>query len=199
MHPRVRVDPRPEQARRALAEAMVELVTADGAREISVSELCKAAGVSRPTFYRHFRTTDEVLARAIRLRLEGIEAELPEKKPEIEQMPATIADFLADLWRERRLYRTALRPDSPYHRTKRVTSAWLENTLRSYAETDGIEMEDNGTLAAFVAGGILAVIARIVEREDLTREGIDQIGRELWLYAGRMVDPRARPDGEAGD
>lgn len=184
-----REDPRPEQARTALAEAMVALVKSREGEEISVSELCKAAGVSRPTFYRHFRTADEVLARAVRQRLEAIDSALDEKPADGEPIPAEITDFLEDLWRERVLYRAALRVESPYHHTQRVTSDWLEETLRRHAACDGVDLTNQDTLVAFTAGGVLAVIAMLVEREELTREGIQRIGQELWDYAGRVMGP----------
>ena len=182
-----RPDPRPEQARTALAEAMVELVVAEQG-EIPVSLLCKQARVSRPTFYRHFHTPDDVLARAVSERLEKIAAAIPQDPdPASPELSATLTGLLAEIWEERRLYRQALRPESPYARTKLVTTTWLADTLREHAG-DKLEREDCDTLVAFVAGGVLAVIASLVEADDLTREGIDTIGQQLLTLISALTD-----------
>ena len=184
--PAPRPDPRPEQARTALADAMVELVVADQG-EIPVSLLCKRAGVSRPTFYRHFRAPDDVLARAVSQRLERLGEAIPTAPdPCSPEISATLTGLLAEVWEERKLYRQALRPESPYPRTKQVMTQWLGDTLREHAG-DRLVRDDAETLVGFIAGGILAVVASVVEVDDLTRERIDEIEIQLVTLVGTLV------------
>lgn len=44
-----------EDKRRAILASAEELLTRFGARKVTVEEICRAAGVSKMTFYKHFR------------------------------------------------------------------------------------------------------------------------------------------------
>ena len=46
-----------------LAETMIELLNTRPLNEISVRELCNAAGVGRASFYRHYQSKEEILER----------------------------------------------------------------------------------------------------------------------------------------
>ena len=47
----------------SLTEALLQLMRAKPLAEISVSELCDKAGVSRVSFYRNFDSMDDILVR----------------------------------------------------------------------------------------------------------------------------------------
>ena len=49
-------------SQRAIACALLALMEAEPYAEISISALCRAAGVSRPTFYSLFGSKDDVVA-----------------------------------------------------------------------------------------------------------------------------------------
>lgn len=53
-------------SQRAIACALLELMETEPYAEISVSALCRAAGVSRPTFYSLFGSKDDVVAYILR-------------------------------------------------------------------------------------------------------------------------------------
>ena len=55
-----RVDPRTRRTLAALRQALVELLETTPLSQITVSELCRTAGVHRTTFYKHFDTVGEV-------------------------------------------------------------------------------------------------------------------------------------------
>ena len=44
----------------ALADALLELVSEGRGLDVTVSALCERAGVSRPTFYQHFTSVEEI-------------------------------------------------------------------------------------------------------------------------------------------
>ncbi len=63
MHPE-HVDPRTRRTVTALREALLALAEHTPVAEIDVSALCRAAGVHRTTFYKHFATVSD-LARCL--------------------------------------------------------------------------------------------------------------------------------------
>lgn len=48
--------------KRLVKEAMLDMLMSKGIQDISVTELCNAAGINRTTFYNHYAGTFEVLA-----------------------------------------------------------------------------------------------------------------------------------------
>lgn len=47
--------------KRLLKEALIDLLETESLQDVSVSELCKAAGINRTTFYNHYGNPAEVL------------------------------------------------------------------------------------------------------------------------------------------
>lgn len=65
-----RVDVRVAHSRGSLKAALRTLLRTHSPDEISISQLCKAAGLSRPTFYQHFSSVDDVFAAIVRDQLD---------------------------------------------------------------------------------------------------------------------------------
>ena len=63
-------DPRAERVRSALLGAAFELAHQRRIEDISVSDLVRQAGVSRPVFYKHFADRDEAVTAAVRASLD---------------------------------------------------------------------------------------------------------------------------------
>ena len=57
-----RPDPRVRRTHRALHDAMVALCLQDGYRSVTIDQLVERAGVTRATFYTHFRDKEQLLA-----------------------------------------------------------------------------------------------------------------------------------------
>ncbi|MGI6216614.1 MAG: TetR/AcrR family transcriptional regulator [Coriobacteriales bacterium] len=72
--------------KRLLKEALIDLLEKKSLQEVSVSELCHAAGINRTTFYNHYRNPAEVLEDIERESLEEVQ-ELLEK----EKQPVALA------------------------------------------------------------------------------------------------------------
>jgi AcrR family transcriptional regulator len=53
-------------SRKAIVDAAFTLFAERGDRKVDVSEICRRAGVSRATFYLHFRNRDEIIAYGMR-------------------------------------------------------------------------------------------------------------------------------------
>jgi AcrR family transcriptional regulator len=172
-----RPDPRPEAARAALAEARVRLVSQEeNAEKVSVSALCTEAGVSRPTFYRHFKSVDEVLAFAIRTRLDALSHAIPDGvDPTSEELPAAVGGLMVEVWEDRPLYRQVLRPSSPYATARQTAQSWVQEALAAELGND----PRYNTRVVFAAGGLLSCIAMLVEDDHLDERGILAIGTEI--------------------
>lgn len=52
---------RSEDTKNKITEAALALIMEKGADVLSISEVCRFAGVSRPTLYRHFKVLDDVI------------------------------------------------------------------------------------------------------------------------------------------
>lgn len=70
------MDLRKERTLKLLREAATELLHEKPFQKITVSEICERAMVRRPTFYRHFKSKDDLLLYTIRTRREIIQQSL---------------------------------------------------------------------------------------------------------------------------
>jgi len=57
------------QSRRALTGAVIDLMRTSPARRITITEVCRRANVTRPTFYQHYASLDDLVGRAVAERL----------------------------------------------------------------------------------------------------------------------------------
>jgi AcrR family transcriptional regulator len=82
--------------KRLLKEALMDLLETKQLQQISVSELCNAAGINRTTFYNHYGNPAEVLEDIERECLEEVQEALEhEKKPTtLAQRVEIIASYL---------------------------------------------------------------------------------------------------------
>ncbi|RKQ35085.1 TetR/AcrR family transcriptional regulator [Kocuria tytonis] len=60
----------------AVRTACLELLEVQNARDITISQLCKKAAISRPTFYQHYAGLDDVYADIVRQELSRTAHEL---------------------------------------------------------------------------------------------------------------------------
>jgi AcrR family transcriptional regulator len=183
MQAEVRVDARVVQSRNLLIEAMVQLIKQRPSSEIPISELCKAAGVSRPTFYQHFRSPDDVLAAAMENKLARLRAAAETPGLDPDEVPAFIGRFLQMFWTDRHLYRTLLDEDSPYSRTRRVTEDWMAEKITAYFYPDIAPTELAGVALRrvnFVSGGIITTLGAWLEDENGGHSDLPWLGTLLW-------------------
>jgi AcrR family transcriptional regulator len=185
----IRGDIRVAFTRSQLTAAMIELLQQKPAEEISVSELCKQADISRPTFYQYFKSPDDVLAAALEDKLEAIARAADAARPDRSTIPKVIARFLDALWHDRRLYRAALRTRSPYGYSRSVMEAWLQQALASYFRTSvpRAAPEDFDQRVLFAAGGIITAISRMLTTRGLTRPDFTALGASLWASVERVM------------
>lgn len=74
-------DPRPTRSRTALIEATTSALSTPKPGSLSITDLVKTAGVSRPTFYQHFTDVNELIHAAALTKLEAIFNSILEEDP----------------------------------------------------------------------------------------------------------------------
>ena len=82
------IDRRIARTRRALGTALIELMSETGHDKISIRSLTKRADVGYATFYRHYRSRDELLTGYLRSILLDMAKELEAEKSRREQYVA---------------------------------------------------------------------------------------------------------------
>lgn len=75
------VDPRPARTRAALIEATISALSTAEPGSLSITDLVRAAGVSRPTFYQHFADVNTLIHAAALAKLEATFNSLLEADP----------------------------------------------------------------------------------------------------------------------
>ena len=80
------------QSQRQIAEAMMVLIRQKPYQQITISELCKAAGVSRQTFYTLFTSRENAMVFALQTRSCDV-PELEMRRPEAESRQCRYFDL----------------------------------------------------------------------------------------------------------
>ena len=69
-----------QQTKDSIANAAVDLLLAEPEAELSVTRLCRQAGVSRNAFYRNFDAVEEVVGYYLRSRWIRYASSLPNRR-----------------------------------------------------------------------------------------------------------------------
>lgn len=173
-------DPRVEQSKECLLEAELRLLERKPIDEISVSELCKTAGISRQTFYRLYSRKEDVLLERLQALLDEVyDADGP--VPSIEE---TIERLGAILEREGRFLRCAFQSNLDFHIIHR-----FELLMKRLME----EHEDDAyheCMASFIAGGMYLTMKKWCI-EGRSEEGWDYVENIKQVAAPLVESQRA--------
>jgi len=110
------MDARQVRTREMLAASIVELARTRPLSDISVTDVARHAGISRPTFYAHAESPGDLLAAVLGVQLETLRAELDagEAVPRgawVEAFQRTMVDHV---YRNKAIYRPNLRQRLPH-------------------------------------------------------------------------------------
>jgi len=153
-------DPRIAQTRRAFKTALYDAAAPEWNWKVSVSELCKRAGVSRPTFYQHFAAVDDVYTELLRDRLVNLVSPAVWRRGAGVPRSGALVALFEDLRAEPGFYEPILGETEVFGNARRSFIRWVAERL---SETYfGAPYE---TLAAeprqrvmFIAGGAVVTM-----------------------------------------
>jgi AcrR family transcriptional regulator len=94
------VGERAEKSAEKILSGTMKALSRQGARKLSVSDICEASGVARGTFYRYFTSKDDVLATLARHYQDGVAEAFvkaieinPDPKVRVQVVLDTITDY----------------------------------------------------------------------------------------------------------
>jgi AcrR family transcriptional regulator len=172
-------DPRSVRSRTQLADALGTLLRTHDARDISVSGLCAEAGVSRPTFYQHFASVDEVAVAGIERRFADLRAALP---PGPDVPYRLLVAYLTALDDERDTWRRTIGCAGGLPAARDAVEGWFADRLAERAP-------DAGPVAVrYAAAGFLgAVRAWLLEPDGPDRQGPADLAALLGELSSRVL------------
>lgn len=164
------MDPRSQRSRDRLTTAVIRFACDGRLDDVSVSELCRAADVTRDTFYRHASSVTELLSIALADKLAGLAAPATGQPLSRRDLGAALSAGEMQLLRHIEelapVYRTALAGQSaaPVRRTLTgFLQTNLETALRVYPEIAPLPEEEldettRAIIAAYAVSGTVGAI-----------------------------------------
>ncbi|WP_436763612.1 TetR/AcrR family transcriptional regulator [Streptosporangium sp. V21-05] len=183
-------DRRVRRTHTALARALIELVEERDLSRITVADVAECAGVSRSTFYDHYRDVHELAEVACTAMIDGLIESLPGPGPEAAdpepEATQSLEAFFASLAEHAGLFRTLLGPQGSARvvdHIRRRIAATVHDRLQQIAAGDlagysgpppGIPREipppgsshdiPHDVPAAFTAGALIGVASDWLQR-----------------------------------
>lgn len=164
------------KTRKALANALVDLLQVEPFQEIKISELCSKANVSRATFYNNYRSLDEVLHDYLDSLMQPIQEEVKRKEsmegltfPEAYHL--FIETALTDLNRDEDIISAILKNNRSADIYEALHSFLTEELLRLLTrfknQITDVPLE---VLAAYMAGGFSGILIHMIRNHKYTLE-----------------------------
>lgn len=171
-------DRRVRRTHAALARVLIQLVEEQDLSRISVADVADRAGVSRSTFYDHYRDVHELAEAACTAMIDDLIETVPSPGPDAadpaQNATQSLEAFFASLAEHAGLYRALLGPQGSARvadHIRRRSSAAVYNRIRQI--TDGGDLSDriepspdipHNVPAAFTAGALIGVAADWLQR-----------------------------------
>lgn len=170
------IDPRQARTSAALRAALVRLLAHRPLDTISVSELCREAGVHRTTFYKHAKDVDRFAVATFSADLDALAAVSPESDDPVETAGAYLAAMrgLLEMLAEQRPVYRALFASSARGAFRAAVGARLvyrvHLALEHFAASGVVGApriaRDQDEAAAFIAGALVGMLDVWTQEDD---------------------------------
>ncbi|WP_037933530.1 TetR/AcrR family transcriptional regulator [Streptosporangium roseum] len=171
-------DRRVRRTHAALASALIQLVEEQDLSRISIADVAERAGVSRSTFYDHYRDVHELAETACTAMIDSLIGSLPAPGPDsadpAPEATQSLEAFFTSLAQHAGLYRALLGPQGSArlvdHIRRRIAAAVYDHIHQAVSDDDLPERAGSppdtphDVPAVFTAGALIGVAADWLQR-----------------------------------
>lgn len=164
--PARKIDRRVVRSRDRLGDAMIELIQEKPFDEITVQEVLDRAGISRTTFYAHYRDKDDLFMSDVDEFLEGAAAMLT-RNGDTSDRVAPVEEFFAHVAEGRKLYDALVasdRLDDFMGLARGHFARGIERRLADSRRARAVEAASRAALAHALAGAMLSLLSWWLDR-----------------------------------
>lgn len=169
------------KTKRAIYEALVELMQKKKLNSITVTELAAAANINRKTFYTYYSTVNDVLDEVINELISSLKDLMYAMSEDYNMLsPQTLFAFLNTIMSDVDIVRALFTSDNGNMLFNKLQKALQETLLKELIDNDikmNIPPEQYPLISSFVAGGMIYVYYEWITNPNGT--SLDEMTRTL--------------------
>lgn len=169
------------KTKRAIYEALVELMQKKNLNSITVTELAAAANINRKTFYTYYSTVNDVLDEVINELISSLKDLMYAMSEDYNMLsPQTLFAFLNTIMSDVDIVRALFTSDNGNMLFNKLQKALQETLLKELIDNDikmNIQPEQYPLISSFVAGGMIYVYYEWITNPNGT--SLDEMARTL--------------------
>lgn len=169
------------KTKRAIYEALVELMQKKKLNSITVTELAAAANINRKTFYTYYSTVNDVLDEVINELISSLKDLMYTMSEDYNMLsPQTLFAFLNTIMSDVDIVRALFTSDNGNMLFNKLQKALQETLLKELIDNDikmNIPPEQSPLISSFVAGGMIYVYYEWITNPNGT--SLDEMARTL--------------------
>lgn len=169
------------KTKRAIYEALVELMQKKNLNSITVTELAAAANINRKIFYTYYSTVNDVLDEVINELISSLKDLMYAMSEDYNMLsPQTLFAFLNTIMSDADIVRALFTSDNGNMLFNKLQKALQETLLKELIDNDikmNIPPEQYPLISSFVAGGMIYVYYEWITNPNGT--SLDEMARTL--------------------
>ena len=169
------------KTKKAIYEALVELMQKKKLNSITVTELAAAANINRKTFYTYYSTVNDVLDEVINELISSLKDLMYAMSEDYNMLsPQTLFAFLNTIMSDVDIVRALFTSDNGNMLFNKLQKALQETLLKELIDNDikmNIPPEQYPLISSFVAGGLIYVYYEWITNPNGT--SLDEMARTL--------------------
>ncbi len=169
------------KTKKAIYEALVELMQKKNLNSITVTELAAAANINRKTFYTYYSTVNDVLDEVINELISSLKDLMYAMSEDYNMLsPQTLFAFLNTIMSDVDIVRALFTSDNGNMLFNKLQKALQETLLKELIDNDikmNIPPEQYPLISSFVAGGMIYVYYEWITNPNGT--SLDEMARTL--------------------